>query len=148
MSFFKKGNSLVLIASLAIAGVVGVGATDSYAFGEAPFSQTKNGYKITGSTSLTRSLQDGNYLYTAKGTSTENYVTGSITVQARIYNAATGSPIRSSSYVNDTTPRDGKVSASVNLITSSSADYAAKSYHSGNSGSTSIVGYSYDHMPN
>ncbi len=47
MSLLKKGKSLALIASLAVVGVVGIGAQDSYAFGEAPFSKTVNGYKVS-----------------------------------------------------------------------------------------------------
>lgn len=148
MSFFKKGKSLVLIASLAVVGVVGIGAKDSYALGEEPFSKTVSGYKVSGTTSLSRTLKNGHFLYTAKGSSTENYVTGNITVQTYIYYADTGKNRLYSKHVTDTIPRDGKVSTSVNLDTTDSYDFGAKSYHTGVSGSTSIVGYSYDRMPN
>jgi hypothetical protein len=149
VSFLKKGKSLGLIASLAVAGVLGVGASDSYAFGETGFSKSINGYKVTGTTSLTRAYQDGIYFWTVKSSSQENYVTGTLSVSSYLYNAATGttvaqSPLRRDS---DTSPRNGQVSSSVSYRAPGSADYSARSYHSGTSGGDRVSGYSYDSYP-
>lgn len=146
MSILKKGKSMILTASLAIAGIVGVGAQDTYAIGETSFSKTVSGYTVSGTTKLTKQTSGSTKFWTNTGRSTENFVTGTLQVKTYLYNAATGASLDydSNSDGNDGTPRDGKVTSILEYSTTSSIDVSAKSYHSGNTGGNSISGYSYD----